>query len=297
MQPDDRERRRGRTGAKRRLSASAAAAGASLRRVRRDAVDRSAGSVWSPAPSADCFARTCAPRRSTRSSSASASTRRPSSRTRGTSRIRPTPSSTTRRSRGPGDDDEARVVSRGPRRAVPPAPSTLWPVRAVRRPGRAGQRLRGDARLLRHLCRHRRRHRARADGREDDEGSGGAVHQARRRAARARTDDRVRGGRRDDRARSRRSGGAAAAREPGGRHAGARQRPQRCRGRTLPPRQCRAVLREPRGVRRSAAAADDQQPPARPAGRERAQLRPPEFPLGRGARPVRSAGRSSARPK
>ena len=82
--------------------------------------------------------------------------------------------------------------------------------------------------------------------------------------------------------------GLLRAREPGRGHAGARQRAQRRGGRALPPRERRALLRQPRRVRRSAEAADDELEAARAAGRERPPVRPPALPLGRGARPLRA---------
>ena len=69
----------------------------------------------------------------------------------------------------------AAAAHRGPRRDVPPAPSAARPVRAVRRPDRSGQGLRGADRVLQQLRAGRRRRVARPDGRQADAAARGAV--------------------------------------------------------------------------------------------------------------------------
>ena len=116
---------------------------------------------------------------------------------------------------------------------------------------------------------------ARADGREDDDGAGrsrtcgmaGVLPDRERMMAYEAATSRLRPATDDLLAQS-------AARKPGRRNAGARQRRQRSSRRALPPRQRRAVLREPRRVRGGAAAVPANAATAPDAGRERTRVHP-----------------------
>ena len=130
-----------------------------------------------------------------------------------------------------------------PRRHVPPAPSPVRILRAVRRPHRSGQGLRGADRVFQLVRTRRRRCVADPDGGEADAASGGALDPLRRFALGTRAPASARSG--DDRRR------ALALREPltartrslCRRYASARQRAQRGPGRSLPAQQRRALLR------------------------------------------------------
>ena len=141
-------------------------------------------SPTTPRSSGGSSRRTSRSARSRRRPSAAASTCRRRSRTRASRR--PTPTTPTVRRRA--DDDGVRTTTvaelpaapGAPRRRLPPPSPAARPDRALRRPHRSRQGLRGADRVLQQLRAGGRRRDAGADGREADAAARGAVHPLRR---------------------------------------------------------------------------------------------------------------------
>ena len=140
----------------------------------------------------------------------------------------------------------------GARRDVPAAAPAARRLRALRRPHRPGQGLRGADRVLQLLRARRRRCVAGADGRQADAAAGGALGAVCRPALGARTAGGARRGDRRRRAVAVREPVAARARGLRRRHADPGQRPVRSARGSLRPQQRGPVLRRPRRVRRGA---------------------------------------------
>ena len=175
-------------------------------------------------------------------------------------------------------------------RVSAPAPA-LRALRAVRRPHRSRQGLRGADRALQQLRGQPGRRRPGPDGRQVDADSGSAVHSVRRPAAGGRTPGGAAGGHGGRRAVALREPVPARPRGVRGGHPGARQRAQRGRSRALPAQQRRSLLRRSRRVRRVSHAADRGCEPARGARSQRAGVR--QGPLRVGRHPAQSTISSS----